>query len=211
MKKLAFILIASLACSFMAVASFAADGMYVSGSLGVASVNDSDLSDSTGYGTIEFDPGFSFAAAVGYAFGSARIEGELAYQENDYDSLSLTIPGLGSASGAIDGDATVTSLLLNGYFDFKNDSKFTPYVGGGIGMANVEVGAISIPGIGAVTTSADDDVFAYQLTAGFGVEMTEKVELDFKYRYFATSDPDFEGTNAEFSSNNLYAGVRVGF
>ncbi len=46
---------------------------------------------------------------------------------------------------------------------------------------------------------------------GAGYAINEKVTLDMKYRYFGTSDPDFDGVKAEFSSSNIYAGIRVGF
>ena len=32
-----------------------------------------------------------------------------------------------------------------------------------------------------------------------------------KYRYFATSDPEFDGTEVEYASHNIYAGIRLNF
>jgi len=192
--------------------AYSAEGPYVSGNLGIAMASDSDLSETGATGTMEFDKGFAFGVAAGYGFGNTRVEGEIAYQKNDYDKLSLSVPGVGSFSGLnVDGDATSTAFLLNGYYDFKNNSSITPFIGAGLGFAKVDVGAISVPGVGTLTSSSDDTVFAYQIGAGVGFAVNEKVSLDLKYRYFATSDPDFEGTEAEYSSHNLYAGVRVSF
>jgi len=209
MKK-TYVMIASCAM-LLSISSIAysAEGPYVSGNLGIAMASDSDLSEAGATGTMEFDKGFAFGVAAGYAFGSTRLEGEIAYQKNDYDKLN--VPGVGSGSTDVDGDATSTAFLVNGYYDFKNNSSITPFIGAGLGFAKVDVGAISVPGFGTVTTSADDTVFAYQVGAGVGFAVNEKVSLDLKYRYFATSDPDFEGTEAEYSSHNLYAGVRVSF
>ena len=41
----------------------------------------------------------------------------------------------------INGDVGIFTFLANGYFDFNNDSKFTPYLTAGLGMANVEIDA----------------------------------------------------------------------
>jgi len=192
--------------------AYSAEGPYVSGNLGLAIANDSDLSDPSGTGTIEFDKGLAFGVAAGYGFGNTRVEGEIAYQKNDYDKLSLSAPGVGSFSGLnVDGHATSTAFLLNGYYFFKNNSSITPFIGAGLGFANIDVSDISVPGIGALTSSSDDTVFAYQIGTGVGFAVNEKVTLDLKYRYFATSDPNFEGTDAEYSSHNIYACVRVGF
>ena len=173
--------------------SMAAEGAYVSGNLGLAIATDSDATDSSGTGTFESDKGLAFGVAVGYDLGNTRIEGEIAYQKNDLDKIS--IPGFGSA--AIEGDTSSTALLLNGYYDFKNESALTPFISAGLGFAKVEVSAITVPGVGPITTSSDDTVFAYQIGAGVGYAVSEKISLDVKYRYFATSDPDFDGTEVE--------------
>ncbi len=70
-----------------------------------------------------------------------------------------------------------------------------------------EVSDMNLPGF----ENDDDTVFAYQVGAGVGYAVTEKVSFDVKYRYFATSDPEFDTTKAEYSSHNVYAGIRVTF
>ena len=185
--------------------SHSAEGPYVSGSLGLAIASDSELTDSTAPGVtgdLESDKGLALGIAAGYDFGNARLEGELAYQKNDMDKLSVTGPG-GSVSGSVDGDTSSTALLLNGYYDFKNTSALTPFIGAGLGFAKIETDG----DLG----SDDDTVFAYQVGFGAGYAVNEKVTLDLKYRYFATSDPEFDTTTAEYSSHNIYAGIRVGF
>lgn len=54
-------------------------------------------------------------------------------------------------------------------------------------------------------------MFAYQVGAGVGYALTPQVTLDVKYRYFATADPDFDGTDMEYASHNIYAGIRLDF
>ena len=210
MKKTYFMIaICAMLLSISSIA-YSAEGPYVSGNLGIAMASDSDATDSTAPGTtldIESDSGLALGAALGYGFGNIRVEGEIAYQKNDLDKASIS--GLGSVD--LTGDFSSTALLLNGYYDFKNQSAFTPFVSGGIGMATVEVNDFNAPGSGLPDTNEDDTVFAYQVGAGVGYAVTEKVNLDVKYRYFGTSDPEFETTEVEYSSHNVYAGIRVSF
>ena len=171
-----------------------AKGHYVSGNIGLAMANDSDLTISTIPGitaNIEYDTGLALGLALGYDFGNARVEGEIAYQKNDFNKMSLL-----GVDIDLTGDATLLSLLVNGYYDFANSSVFTPYIGGGLGFAKVEV---------------DDTVFAYQMGIGVGYAVNEKVTIDTKYRYFATSDIEFYTTETEFASHNFLFGARVSF
>jgi len=179
----------------------AAVGPYVSGSIGAAWATDSDVTtplDPSYSASIEFDPGLSLGIAAGYDFGSDRLELEFGYQKNDIDKAieyGVTYEGEGDVSGM--------GLLLNGYHDFKTSSSFTPFIGAGVGFANVE---LDIPGY-----SEDDTVFAYQVGAGVSFAVNQQVNLELKYRYFATSDPKFDVIESEYSSHNLYMGVRVPF
>ena len=206
MKKTFLITAACAMTLSISSIAFSAEGPYVSGNLGLAIPSDSDIEDTVL--TLESDNGLAFGVAIGQEFtGNIRLEAEIAYQENDLDKASIS--GLGSAD--IIGDTSSLALLLNGYYDFKNESAFTPFISGGIGMAKVDVSNISLPGFGPVTLSDDDTVFAYQIGAGLGYAINEKVSLDVKYRYFGTSDPEFELATAEYSSHNVYAGIRVSF
>jgi len=78
-------------------------------------------------------------------------------------------------------------------------------------MAKVEVNDINVPGSGLPNSNEDDTVFAYQVGVGVGYAVNEKINLDVKYRYFGTSDPEFDTTEAEYSSHNVYVGIRVSF
>ena len=193
----------------LSVFAYGAEGPYVSANLGLAIASDSDLTDSTVPGItmeIESDMGVALGVAAGYDFGKARIEGEIAYQQNDLDKASLL-----GVEVDLTGDGTSLALLLNGYFDFENDSAFTPFISAGLGFAKVEINDFNVPGSGLPGESDDDTVFAYQVGAGVGYAINQKVSVDVKYRYFATSDPEFDTTCAEYSSHNFYVGVRVNF
>ncbi|MBW1616042.1 MAG: porin family protein [Deltaproteobacteria bacterium] len=150
---------------------------------------------------LEYDSGIVLGAAAGYDFGSARIEGELAYQQNDIDKIKSV-----NQENEVSGDVSSFALLINGYYDFYNSTKFTPFVTAGIGFTKI-----------GLEDKSDNDkdeytVFAYQIGAGIGYALTEKVTIESKYRYFATSDYEFEHSGElEYNRHNLLFGVRVDF
>ena len=179
----------------------ATPGPYVSSQLGVTFLTDSNYSEMVDYGTIEFKPGFAVGIAGGYNFGMFRVEGEIGYQKNDMDTGSVCSGGTCVSGNISSSDITALSFLVNGYFDFVNSSPFTPYITGGIGMANLDY---------KITNWSDSDtVFAYQVGAGVAFTINKHFTIDLKYRYFATEDP--ETTISTFASHNVYLGFRYNF
>jgi opacity protein-like surface antigen len=178
----------------------ATPGTYVSGQLGVTFLNGSNYSEMVKYGTIEFKPGYAVGIAGGYNFGMLRVEGEIGYQKNDMDTAS-DCSGSTCVSGNISSDITALSFLINGYFDFVNSSRFTPYISGGIGMANLDY---------KIENWSDyDSVFAYQVGAGIAYAINKHFTIDLKYRFFATEE--LKTTIGTFESHNVYLGVRYNF
>ena len=209
MKKNLLIISVCVLAMFFSSSAYSAEGLYVSGNVGFAMLSDSDLTDSTVPGltiTTEYDPGFALGGALGYDFNRFRVEGEISYQKNDVDKFSLMGVSLDAS-----GDVSAIAFLINGYFDFVNDSAFTPYISAGLGYAKVEFNDLNIVGSGLPSISDDDAVFAYQVGLGVGYAVTEKVTIDVKYRYFATDDPEFDTTQAEIASHNFLLGVRFNF
>lgn len=204
-----FIIFSAALLPFFYVPVSAAEGFYVSGNIGLAMANDSELTDSTVPGTTvdtEFDSGLSFGAALGYDFKPFRVEGEISYQQNDIDNI-----GAGDVFFEPTGDAVVLSFLMNGYYDFINSSAFTPYVSAGLGVAQIEFNNLNISALGFSGSNDEDTVFAYQVGVGVGYAITEKVTIDLKYRYFGTADSEYDTIEAEFASHNVLFGIRVNF
>ncbi len=176
-------------------------------------VGDADASSPLliGTGDIEMDnPGWGAGASLGYKPGGTgtfldmtRFEIEYAYSANDVDSIA----GVGTTD-----DVTVDAYMFNVYYDFLNDTQFTPYIGAGLGWANVET---NIPAIGL---SDSDDVFAYQGRLGVAYEPTTMPNVAFTlgYRYFGTADPEYNATlvgplETEYNSHSAEAGARFSF
>lgn len=204
-KKALLVLLAGLvSATLMTPASFAANP-YFSVQVGATWLEDADLDGVDA----EFDTGYNVGAAGGYDFGMARLEAELAYRENDFDKLKL-----GGLSAGADGDMSAFSFMVNGYWDLENATPLTPYLGAGVGVANVEISDLEVAGIDVADD--DDTVFAYQLAAGIGFELNQAMILDLGYRYFATEDPEFDSDlggdfEGEYDSHNVSLGLRMNF
>jgi opacity protein-like surface antigen len=183
-------------------------GIYFEGRGGAVFLMDSDVDAGIPGVDLEatLDTGWMGEGAIGYAHESG-FRGEVAagYRKNDIDKLNIDVAGGGSGSVAVDGDVTATTVMANGYFDayFGPQMRWAVYIGGGVGAAYLDVSS----DLG----SADDTVFAYQGSLGFSFAATPNVVLSLGYQYLATSDPEFEGIDAEYQSHNAVAGARFLF
>ncbi|UPU37804.1 outer membrane beta-barrel protein [Geomonas paludis] len=194
----AALLVAASATSVMAAQA----GPYVGVNAGLAIMHESDLDD--GFGTtanLTFDPGFAVGGVLGYEFATGpRLEAEIAYRKCDTDKLSA--PGIPSAK--VDGDVSVTSYMINAYYDFSKEASVSPFVGVGLGILD---GKLS-DGL----EDASDTTFGYQAMVGVTVKAAPNVNLDLSYRYQgAASDFSVDGVDMSYGSSNILAGVRVKF
>ena len=198
MKNVLVCFLTFVVIGFGVSASFA--GTYISGNLGAVIVNDSDIEDGDDTGEFTFDSGFGYLGALGLSNETGRVEAELGYRKNDFDELK----GAGLGNTDIDGDISSLSLMGNIYYDFSTEGGFYPFVGIGLGAANIEA---DIDHAG----SEDDTVFAYQLILGGSFTSSVGFSIDLQYRYFATGDPEFDGLEAVYRTHNLMIGLRQSF
>lgn len=177
-----------------------------------------------------FDGGSGILAglAVGYRLGSFRVEGEYFYRgtrynstaEPDFDgwrpSHSREYGGGGAmqeyGGGVEDAVDNLMShnFFANLYYDYRSDSKFTPYAGFGIGFAQVSVqyrtrwhrtrnaddinvfddtpqgDALNAKLAGALShdeATMSDTLFGYQALAGVDYQVSEPLTIGLKFRY----------------------------
>lgn len=224
MKKLSFML---SCCAFTLSATAAsAAGVYIGGNVGVAVPPSLEATIADGWdrwaADIEFDAGLALTGAVGYDFDSFRVEGEIGYQQNNSEDTdwSLSTPNntfTFATTDLLNFDLSAVTYMANGYYDFKNNSPWTPYLGAGIGAATVEVEIDDMSfGWYDLNYSVDDTVFAYQFIAGVSYAFNKNLAMDLSYRYVGADDPEFDdgfGTpiEFEFSSHNFLLGARFTF
>ena len=154
------------------------------------------------------DDGWAAGGAMGYDFGRFRVEAEVSYRDNDAEGIDAR-----TASG----DLSSLALMLNALYDFENSSRFTPYVGVGIGAAWLYTDKIRQTNPLNPASTTDDDVqFAYQGIVGVKAAITTGLSLFVDYRYFATLDPSYDsnmfGTvDSEYAAHNIMAGLTYNF
>lgn len=188
-------------------ANFANDIEFFSGALG-ANID------------TEFDTGFAVSGVIGadfgdvWQYGGVRVEAEIAYRANDVDVHKT---GGASLAGS-DGDVTSLSGMVNVMHDFLPGSDFRPYVGVGLGVAQVSYNDFGVTAIPDVLDD-EDTVFAYQAIVGASYALSPTLALTGDYRYFATDDPEVtlsagaggNTTDAEYDSHTLMVGLRYSF
>ncbi len=109
-----------------------------------------------------------------------------------------------------------TTLLLNAYYDFHNSTDFTPYVGGGIGMAFNYLG-VDYHDRNGDANSFDDRVtnFAWQIGAGVAYSFNENMSVDVSYRYLDLGHTEVSQGNRNVSirpyNHEFGVGLRFGF
>ena len=177
----------------------------------------------------EFDPGPGFASGFtfGYAAGGPRFEVEYLnrYQGDDVAPLggteSAALAGKTTEwSGAVPpeewiGDHHAQQVFANAYYDFVNDSPWTPYVGAGVGWAVTglsyytqltrkpdaeylqlefepdwpDAAKRAAAGTASILdTKAAGTVFGFQVLAGFDYALTERTSLGAKVRWVRFDD-----------------------
>ncbi len=185
-------------------------GWYVSVFAGLNDVDDTTIA--TGLGTLDssYDSGVTWGIAGGYEFQRFRLEGEiLSERENDVDVHRLDGVDQQGSVGTLENEVGIGNIL----YDFRREARVSPYVGVGVGVA--EVTASDYGFVGLPETFAEDNVLAYQAIVGLGIELSPRWALQFDARYYATEDAelDFAGATSEvsYSAVNVTAGVRYSF
>ena len=168
------------------------------------------------------DEGVLFGAALGYRLNDSRfrVELEYFYRDTGYDDTADVYSASGESGDKLEqelvrtidrlGSLTSHNLFANVYVDFASDSKFTPYVGVGVGFGFTEAeygslwarnsdASLITPGEGLpnaaeiranlastsshADTELDDTLFGYQILVGVDYALTDTLMLGVKGRW----------------------------
>ena len=156
---------------------------------GVATVGGLSFADpATANLVLNGGTGLTFGGAVGVATGSGfRAELDFTLSEADLDGTFvenvLVFVPCGEISGSpcldcrVDGEFEGRSAMAMGFYEFSTGSAFTPYVGAGLGVFDVEIEATTFGSLngGDSTTffllNDSETKLAYRLTAGFAYDV----------------------------------------
>ena len=167
--------------------------------------------------------GFLGGVSVGYALDRFRVEFEYLNRSHGGDSALWRVHGenvplvdkndevstLDPPSERIS-DFSAHQLFVNAYYDFLNNSRWTPYVGAGIGWARTSLDyearflrrtiAQGYPAgkppaaagtLSLLNTEFTDTLFGFQFLGGLDYALTEKVSIGMQARW--ASFQDLEG------------------
>ncbi len=161
------------------------------------------------------------ALAVGMDFWPqqmlpVRIEIEYALRGNS----EKTWTEFGSHTSEVKALWNNSTLFANVFWDFHNDTPFTPYVGGGLGLAFNYTG-YDVTLHNGEKVSADDRFtnFAWNVGAGFSYDLNEMVSFDASYRFVGLGYNEISktvnGVKGEIGNepynNELMLGLRFNF
>ncbi len=153
---------------------------------------------------VDFETGWAAVGTFGYAYDiGIRTEIEVGYRENDIDDIG----GVTGGSGDFDG----FTVMVNALYDIRNESDFTPYLGGGVGYMNLSLDKVTP--IGGGTLDDSDGVFAYQAIAGVTYALNDQIGIFVDYRFLGTEDADMTTStgvdvDVDYDSHTVLAGLR---
>ncbi len=208
----------ALASTALTVPAHARDGeWYVGVDGGVTLVEDMelDIGVNSNAASIDNEYGYDFGGLVGYDFGGFRLETEVSYREADPDTFSTNLPITGIGTGTFDsnGDTNVLSFMLNGLLDFGDDDGVQGFVGGGVGIARVDVENI----VAAPAFLDDSDTgFAWQALAGVRAPLSDSWDVGLKYRFFNADNVDLvssfgDDVEGRFRSHSILGSLIYNF
>ena len=205
-----------IASSCLATSAFAAgqDSSWYVGASGDASFQKSTgVTGATSGDNIKYKFSSGGNIALGYepqmlnnATGDVRLELEGGYHA--FGLKSVTAGGVTNTSP--NGDLKVATFMGNAYYDVHTGTQFTPYIGAGIGDANITFARSN--GFGATTNN--DNRLGYQFMTGVSYTPTSMPHTDWSlgYRYLGTTAPQFTTTTGDIKLDAIHASnVELGF
>jgi len=180
---------------------------YLTGGIGPAFTEETSLREFNGPVTgtkVRFETGVQFRITAGYQITdwlAAELESGVTYNE------------IRSITGAIEADGSLVNapLLANLVIQCPKKSRFTPFIGGGIGGSTAVLDAhdIILGNGNGVNGNQSDEVFAYHGFAGLRYHITEQMSVSLAYRYFGTTAPtweaDFGPGRVRFGDNQTHS------
>ena len=184
-----------------------ADSMYAGLHGGLNIAHETDVTEPVPfYIDMTFEPGGALGGFLGYQLDNGfRFEAEVTLRANGIDEVDGV---------SLDGDVISVAAMGNVFYEFFGVPSIRPYLGLGIGFANVWMNDLSLVGLTFIDDV--DTVFAYQFIGGMGFPLSRTVTLTVDYRFFATEDLEFVDFAAdiieiEYRNSSVLVGIRALF
>lgn len=184
-----------------------------------------------------YETGWAIAGRYGYAWLSGlRADVELSYRHNKVDKSDFTgtdgVIFFPATDPGAHGHVRSIAVIVNAYYDFINTTGITPYLGAGIGAANVggKYQSSFEPITQHANTLKDSDWgFAVQAIGGVSIALSPQLSLVADYRYLrafdiSTSEQQFPpagpaqafaaariGGRGDYENHTVMLGLRYSF
>ncbi|MDR0571467.1 MAG: outer membrane beta-barrel protein [Rickettsiales bacterium] len=184
-----------------------------------------------GEGTSDSDMGIGNRVAVGFEtlldMGKMRTEFEVGLSPK----IKVKVVSKKQMEEVMYARSRSMTYTLNAYYDFETRTIFTPYVGFGIGIANINAkynyDSVIIDGQ-YMKGKVETNNFTYNFGIGVSCAIDEQIFIDFGYRhtnfgtvegpikykeydYGSVFDLDYVITHSKVSSNEILLGLRYSF
>ena len=186
------------------------------------------------------DTVFSGGVNIGYDFGKRgyvpiRVELDYTLRGNATDNLRKTgifdvkvndVPMPFDSVVDVKTDIRLQTAMLNAWYDIPTGTAFTPYVGGGLGVAFIRHKSTATENPGAadeerIHASKNFSNFAWSLGGGLAYNINDNWALDLGYRYIDAGDHkmSYQGEGGSYlyskidkiESHDIMLGVRYAF
>ena len=182
--------VSAVAFAATAFASEGTDNIYIRGDVGVSKVI---VSHEGGKGNLAVRPVYNLG--VGYKLNdNFRSDLNIQYRNAPFSKNNVV-------------KVINKTIFLNGYYDFKNESIFTPYLTAGVGIARNNLSAK----LGDVSESSSrSTAFAWNAGLGSKINVTKNIDVDFAYRYSGLGEV-LKGSKVKLSTHEVTTGVIYNF
>ena len=99
-------------------------------------------------------------------------------------------------------ESRVQTVMVNAYWDINTGTKFVPYVGAGVGYANIREKAYVSNQYDTQTAKDHEDNLAWQVSAGVSYEITADLDTELGWRYTDYGDIKNSETRGYYNSSS---------
>jgi opacity protein-like surface antigen len=189
-------------------------GPYVFAGLGYDQMPDRNLFFNGAARSSQWKPGWGALAGVGYKwFFGLRTEAEYSARVSWVKTFNNAAPWKGTAWD--------NSFMVNGLYDFEFDSPVTPFIGGGLGLNQIQWGNnFRVPTQATPTVYDSESIMpGWQGIAGVSFAATPKITLavdgrvkgSFGHFNSPGSVPGKPITQFNYETRSIFASVRYSF
>lgn len=201
---LAVALLAAIPAQAQTVSQNVGD-FYVGAGAGASIPFDLNVSGGGVTGHLSFDTGASGSIFGGYHVNDyLAVELQLGYASVDTTNIAAST-SFASTNAAVDGTLDTFTAFSNVIVTPLGRSGFSPYFGGGIGVANTRLDISSIGGFSSGQNSNETD-FAANGLAGFDYYVTDRLTIGARYQFEWIDLSSSSGASTDGYMTNVITG-----